>query len=279
MKRFGWWLVAGTAALAAGCGGRPGVLEIHLPAEAAKSLAAVHVERPDGTARMTVASNGAAAAVVSLPAGARRIVLGFANSNYQPPTEVVVDETAIPAGGRAIVRLGALAFEVPADRPDLNLSGILVRRTGGGAPFELELKDNGNTYYFFKAKPLPQGVYEVAIRYSRSTAPSTVATGVVVTAAETSTVTLDSGFVLTKPGGPRVEGWKVTRPGDAAPWLEVSRRSDNDEPLWRRVIAPPGDYALVLRRAAPAGDSAPESMVVAPGALRTHTPAAGSDPP
>ena len=36
-------------------------------------------------------------------------------------------------------------------------------------------------------------------------------------------------------------------------WLEVSRRSDNDEPLWRRVIAPPGAYTLVLRRAAPAG--------------------------
>jgi hypothetical protein len=279
MKRLGWMVAAGATALASGCGVRQGILEVHMPPGAAKSLAAVHVERPDGTARVTVASNGAAIAISSLPAGARRIVLGFANSNYQPPTEVAIDEVAIQAGAHKIVRLGALAFEVPESLPDLNLSGILVRRTGGGPPFELELKDNGNTHYFFKPKPLPEGVYEVAIRFSRSTAPSAVAAGVVVTAAETSTVTLDSGFVVTKPGGPRVEGWKVFRQGDTVPWLEVSRRSDNDEPLWRRVIAPPGAYTLVLRRAAPAGESPPEALVVAPGGLLAHTPAVAPGPP
>ena len=272
MKRFRWMAAAG-AVMLAGCGQRQGILEIHMPAEAAASLAAVHVERPDGSARMTVASNGTAVAIASMAPGARRIVLGFANSNHRPPTEVVVEEVALAAEAHRIVRLGALAFAVAEDLPDLNLAGILVRRTGGGAPLELELKDTGNTYYFFKPKPLPEGVYEVAIRYSRSTAPSVVATGVVVRAADTTTVRLDSGFVVKKPAGPRVEGWKVTRQGEAAPWLEVSRRSDNDEPLWRRVIAPPGTYDLVLRRAAPAAESAPEPLVVAPGGLATHTPA------
>lgn len=272
MRRLGWMAAAGAAVLAAGCG-RQGILEIHMPAEAAASLAGVHVERPDGSARMTVASNGTAVAIAAMAPGTRRIVLGFANSNYQPPTEVVLDEVAIAAEAHRIVRLGALAFEVPESLPDLNLAGIVVRRTGGGRPFELELKDAGNTYYFFKPKPLPEGVYEVAIRYSRSTVPSVVATGVVVGAADTTTVRLDSGFVVRKPDGPRVEGWAVSRQGEAAPWLEVSRRSDNDEPLWRRVIAPPGAYTLVLRRAAPAGESAPEPLVVAPGGLATHTPA------
>jgi len=255
------------------------MLEVHAPADAAASLAAVHVERPDGTARMTVASNGAAVAIAAMAPGARRIVLGFANSNHQPPTEVAVDEVAIAAEAHKIVRLGALAFEVAEGLPDLNLAGILVRRTGGGWPFELELKDTGNTYYFFKPKPLPEGVYEVAIRYARSTAPSVVATGVRVSAADTTTVRLDSGFVVRKPAGPRVEGWKVTRQGETAPWLEVARRSDNDEPLWRRVIAPPGTYDLVLRRTAPAGESAPESLVVAPGGLATHAPAAPAPSP
>ena len=279
MNRFVAVLAAGTAALASGCGRPQGILEIHMPREAAASLAAVHVDRSDGGARRLSSSNTMEIAILAVPVGACRVVLGFANSNYQPPTEVAVAEVGVEAGAHKIVRLGALAFDVDEKLPDLNLAGILVRRTGGGPPLEIELKDFGNTYYFFKPKPLPQGVYEVAIRYSRSAAPSTVATGVVVTAADTATVKLDSGLVLGKPAGARVEGWRLTRAGESSPWLQVSRRADNDEPLWRRVVAPPGTYSLVLVRSGAAGESAPETLVVAPGGLLTHTPADSPGPP
>ncbi len=265
---------AALSAFASGCGRSQGLVEVRMPAGCAPSLAAVCVDRADGRGRAETASNVAATVCLAAPAGTCRVVFAFANSNFQPPTEVEAARFDIAPGSTNVLVCGAIALDVDEKLPDLNLAGLLVQRTAGGAPLSLELKDYGNTYYFFKPKPLPAGVYEVAIRYSRSEAPSTVATGVVVTAGATTMVKLDSGFELKRPAGPRVEGWSLTREGEAAPWLEVTRRTDNDEPLWRRVLAPPGTYTLVVRRAAPAGPSKPETLIVAPGQFLTHEPAA-----
>lgn len=270
------FVLAGIAlsALASGCGRPQGFVEIRMPDGCAPSLAAVRVGPADGRGRMATESNVSAVVSLAVRPGASRVVFAFANSNYQPPAEVEAARLDVSPGSTNVLACGALQFEVDEKLPDLNLAGLLVQRTAGGAPFSLELKDYGNTYYFFKPKPLPAGIYEVAIRYSRSEAPSTVATGVVVAAGATAVVKLDSGFALKPPAGPRVEGWRLTREGESAPWLEVTRRTDNDEPLWRRVLAPPGTYTLVVRRAAPAGASKPETLVVASGQFLTHEPAA-----
>jgi len=262
------------AALVSGCGRSRGLVEVRMPAECAPSLAAVRAGPADGRGRTATESNVSAVVSLAVRPGASRVVFAFANSNFQPPAEVEAARLDIAPGSTNVLACGAIAFDVDEKLPDLNLAGLLVQRTAGGAPLSLELKDYGNTYYFFKPKPLPAGVYEVAIRYSRSEAPSAIATGVVVAAGATTVVKLDSGFELKRPAGPRVEGWSLTREGEAAPWLEVTRRTDNDEPLWRRVLAPPGTYTLVVRRAAPAGPSKPETLIVAPGQFLTHEPAA-----
>ena len=73
-----------------------------------------------------------------------------------------------------------------------------------------------------------------------------IATNITVQAGKQSTVTLDSGFVLKKPGSTDVTGWDLTRSGSSGAFLQVRRGSDNQEPLWRRFIVPPGVYDLKI---------------------------------
>ncbi len=276
-RRSGWALIPLIAA-ACGCGRPQGAVEIRMPEEGTPSLAAVQFVRADGGGLVSIASNVTASFGATTPSGAYRVILAFANSNHQPPSEVEAARIEVTPGATNALEFGAIGFVVDEKLPDLNLAGILVHRTSEGPPFSLELKDFGNTYYFFKTKPLPPGTYGVALRYARSVEPSTIATGVVVGAGATAVVRLDSGLAIKKPAGPRVEGWRLTREGDSVPWLDVSRKPENDEPLWRRVIAPPGVYSLVLRRAAPAGDTPPERIVVAPGGVLVHEPVASTAP-
>lgn len=151
MNRLNSALASGVvAALVSGCGRPQGLVEIRMPAGCGPSLAGVRVDRAGGRGQAGTASNVSTVVSLAAPAGACRVVFAFANSNYQPPTEVEAGRLDVAPGSTNVLACGAIAFDVDGQLPDLNLAGLLVQRTAGGAPLSLELKDFGNTYYFFK---------------------------------------------------------------------------------------------------------------------------------
>jgi hypothetical protein len=277
MNRMRLAVMVALVALGSGCGTRQeGALEVRIPKEGLRSLAWVRLTQEGGKSPAWSASNLASVVSTRVPAGPYRLQLGFANSNYQPPTEVDAGPVAIAAGATNRLGLGIVAFSVQPDLPDLNLSGVIVRGQNGGPT--VELKDTGNTYYFFLPKPLPPGVYDAAIRYARSAGPSWVATGIVVRAGEPSVVTLDSGLALRPPKEGRVTGWSLAREGSAEPWVAVTRRSDNDEPLWRRFMLPPGTYRLSIVHDSASPAWPPETVTVEAGRTLIHTPGPAQSP-
>ena len=254
---LGVWVLA---VAVAGCGRPPpGVVEIRIPEPGVASLACIRLDRDRA---VWVTSNATPVIRATVPAGSYRLTLGFANSNYQPPSEFDASRLDVAGGSTQVFACGLLAFDVRDGLPDLNLAAVRVRGADGRS---LEQRDAGNTYYFFRPKPLPPGVYDVAIRYSRSADPSVMATGLVIRAGETTTVALDAGLVLRPPAdGGKVVGWRLTREGVSAPWLSVRRGWDNDEPLWRRFMVPPGVYTLSVERD-PGAASAAATVTVTPG--------------
>lgn len=255
--------------LACGCGRKPeGVAEIRIPEQGLHSLARVSLKEMGAHSATWSVSNLTEVVSARLPVGEYRVLLGFANSNYQPPTEVEAGHMAVTAAMTNVFSLGLLAFNVREDIPDLNLSAVMVRGSAGGP--EVALRNTGNTYYFFLPKPLPPGLYDAAILYNRSTGPSMMTTGIVVRAGETTVVEWDSGLVLRPPTTGTVTGWSLTPEGRQESWLAVRRGLDNDEPLWRRFMVPPGRYRLDLVRDPASPPATPEIVTVEAGRTRVH---------
>ncbi len=254
--------------LCAGCGRSPtGTASVRIPDKGLRSVTWVRFAGEASLPSCTV-SNPAPVASAILPAGRYRVILGFANSNYKPPTEVDVGRVQVAAGTTNALACGILSFDVRRDLPDLDLSEVIVRGRDG-AP-AVRLQDTGNTYYFFEPKPLSPGIYDIAIVYYRSAGPSVMATGLVVRAGAETVAAFDTGFALRRPERGSVQGWSLTREGESLPWLAVRRGLDNDEPLWRRFMVPPGRYLLSVEWAQAPTDAAPETVTVEPGVTMMH---------
>jgi len=252
----------------AGCGKSPtGTALVSVPEKGLRSLTWVRFAGEKPLPTCTV-SNLAPVVSATLPAGRYRVIIGFANSNNRPPTEVDVGVQQVAAGGTNVLACGILSFDVRSDLPDLDLSEAIVRGRNG-AP-TVRLPNTGNTYYFFEPKPLPPGTYDVAIAYYRSSGPSVMATGLVVRAGAETVVAFDTGFALRRPELGSVQGWSLTREGESPPWLTVRRGSDNDEPLWRRFMVPPGRYLLSVEWDQTPAPAVPETVIIAPGLTMTH---------
>jgi len=222
-----------------------GKLRLSMPADALKSLAGIQIRRKSDAKIIKKAEISGADTTHPLLAGEYELLLDFANPNYRPPTSVPLQLFDINGGVTTKLALGALAFNVAEGLADNNISSLqIIDHRTGDTFVETEVK--GNSYYLFKTKPLPAGEYDLAIRYYRSPEMTVIATNITVQAGKQGMLTLDSGFVLKKPGSTAVTGWDLTRSGSAAAILQVRRGSDNQEPLWRRFIIPPGVYDLKI---------------------------------
>jgi hypothetical protein len=250
----------------AGCGKSPtGTAVVNVPDKGLRSVAWVRFAGGEALPACTV-SNLESEVSANLPVGRYRVILGFANSNNKPPTEVEAGVLQVAAGRTNVLACGILSFDVRPDLPDLDLNEIIVLGRNG-AP-TVRLQNVGNTHFFFEPKPLPPGTYDVAIAYYRSSGPSVMATGLVVRAGAETSVVFDAGFEIQRPQQDRVQGWSLTREGASPPWLSVRRGGDNDEPLWRRFMVPPGRYRLSVE-----WDQAPaasEIVIIEPGQTLTH---------
>ena len=222
-----------------------GKVRITLPESALKGLSGIRITRKSDGKQVKEGELSGADSTHPLMSGDYRLTLLFANPNYKPPTEVELTEFTVNKGEVAEVVLGSLVFNKADELNDLSVSAVIVSESGTGREV-LKAEPHGNDYYLFKPKAMSAGKYDVAIHYYRSPAPTTVAEGVDVTAGRDAYVTLDSGIQLVKPEGTNVKGWDFLRAGELAPVLSVRRGWDNQEPMWRQFIVPPGIYDLHL---------------------------------
>ncbi len=224
-----------------------GKFEIIMPPNSAtKSLNALKfIKKADGSA-VKNQEKPADSSIHPLMSGEYEIVLGFANPNYKPDTEVSIGIFTLNGGETKTIKLGSMAFNIAPSLEKNPVASIIIVDEETNKPF-VKLDHNDNGYYIFKTKPLPEGVYKVQLHYSQSPEPTTVAKNVKIEPGKEAIVTLDSGFQLKQPKSLNVIGWDlVPVEGNPDYSLKAKRRSDNDYPLWHTFPVMSGAYNLFL---------------------------------
>jgi hypothetical protein len=222
-----------------------GKFRLVVPESAMRALAGLKIVRIKDQKVIKEGGIKSADSTHPLMSGDYQLILQFANPNYKPPTEVLITEFAINKGETTEVVLGSLVFNIAEELNDLSVSAVLVRDKASGETY-LKAEPLGNDYYLFKPKAIPAGTYDIVLAYYRSPLETTVASDISVEAGKESYVTLDSGIVLKEPEMGGIQGWDLVPVGTDTPILSVRRGWDNDEPLWRQFIVPPGEYDLYI---------------------------------
>ena len=222
-----------------------GKFRLQLPESSLISLKGIKITRKRDGKIIKEAEIGKKDTVHPLLSDDYTLTLSFANANYKPPTDVEISSFKVVGGETTSLSLGAIVFNIAEKLVDLHLDAVSIIKKGASSPM-LTIQSFGNGYYLFKPKPLPDGEYDVAVHYSRSPKPVVIATDITVKAGKETVVTADSGITLKKPQAAGVTGWDLMPSGTDKPMLATSRRSDNDEPLWRCFIVPPGTYDLYI---------------------------------
>jgi len=218
-----------------------GKLRITMPQSAVISLAEIWIIRSKDD-KLLKKAKPAASADHTLPAGEYKVVLAFANTNYQPPTEAPLGQVEVKGGETVELSLGAVVINL-AKGLNEGLVAVGLTEQTAGQDF-VTIKAGSNDYYLYKPKPVPAGTYTLVFTLGRSDFPAPVARDIKVSAGQETVVTIDSGIALKK--APEVTGWDLHPAGSTELLLKVRRRWDNDWPLWKNFPAPPGSYDLYI---------------------------------
>jgi len=219
-----------------------GKLVIEIPESGLKSLAGIQILK--GESPMKTIESLSPRSEHPLPPGSYTLVLGYANPNYKDPSPVTVASFVVEKGSETVITFGVLVYNL-AEGLDEAVDSVIIRDQAREADLVVN-EYHGNGYYFFTPKPLPGGTYSVLLTHSRNPGRATVATDLVIVPGKETVLTLDSGFAVKKPGSSDTIGWDLLPAGGSRPFLSIRRKSDNDEPLWRRFMVPPGNYDLNL---------------------------------
>lgn len=226
---------------------RLGKLNIKIPESSKISIAAFKVVRKkDGKVVKTI-ENPAADSTHTLLSDEYVLVAAFANPNYKPPTEVPFGEWQVAGGETATVNFGAVVFNIADSLSKIPADSVTLTNAETSDP-SITLLYHGNGYYLFKPKPVPAGIYNFAIKYSRSPQSTVIARNIQVKESTETVVTIDSGITIKKPTEQSgdVKGWDLIPADGKEPILKVRRRWDNQYPLWRNFAVPPGTYDLYI---------------------------------
>ncbi len=220
---------------------RLGKLKITMPNEAVISLAGINIIRSKDD-KLLKKAKAAASGVHPLLAGKYKLVLAFANTNYRKPTDAPIGEVEIIGGETTEVKLGAVAINIPKELTQgLIAAGLKDQATGKEF---VNIQAGNNDYYMLKPKPCPAGAYTLILTIGRSKFPAPVVGGIKVRAGKPTVVTVDSGLALKPAKG--IKSWQVTKNGGDKVLLKVSRRWDNDWPLWKAFPLMPGSYDIYV---------------------------------
>lgn len=220
---------------------RLGKLKITMPKEAVISLANISIIRVKDN-KLLKEAKPAASGVHPLLAGKYKLILAFANTNYQKPTNAPLGEVEIKGGETTEVTLGAVVINIPKEL----IHGLVAAGlTDEGSEKDfVTIQAGNNDYYMLKPKPCPAGTYTLVFTIGRSKFASPVVSGIKVEEGKATTVTIDSGIALKPAKG--VTSWQVTKNGSETVVLKVSRRWDNDWPLWKAFPLMPGSYDVYV---------------------------------
>lgn len=222
-----------------------GKLRIIMPQESQKSVAtAVIFAAQSDTPKKTV-EQPANDTLHPLPAGAYRIALGYANPNYRPATDVNLTTLEVLGGAETTLALGALSFNRAPTLQKLPVAAVEIRSQNSDV--SLRLQEHDNDYYLYLPKPLPEGVYDVALRYKQSEEATLIASGISVLASRTTPIEIDTSFTMKKPEDAKEwVGWELIDTQSNRSILKLTRRWDNDYPLWSTFALGAGTYKVMV---------------------------------
>ncbi len=224
-----------------------GKLRLSFPFGSDISINEIKVIRTSDNKTVKTVEDPGAESLHPLLSGEYELLVGFANPNYKPPTEVSFGTFEINGGETTDVENGVVSFNVAESLNEMSIAAVTVASDmPDGVSVTLEY--HGNDYYLFKPKPVPAGTYHFSILYNRSPEETIIADNIQVKAGEQNVITLDSGIILVQPSDAlgSVSGWNLIPAGNEKPILQVRRRWDNQEPLWRPFAVPEGTYDLLL---------------------------------
>ena len=218
-----------------------GKLKVTYPTGGEKGLAHIRIVRKKDNKTIKTAAKPKTESIHPLLSGEYEVVLGYANSNYQKPSEITPIAVTINGGETTELALGTLIFNVADSLKKLPAGLVTLRRDDGRVVLETPAK--GNNYYFFTSKPLPPGTYSFEYSNRTMTSSAIAATDIKISANAESVLTLDSGIKINK-HEQKMTGFDLINNATGKPALQIKRRWDNDYPIWYAFAVQPGNYSL-----------------------------------
>ena len=226
-----------------------GKLQITMPAGSSRCLAEIKIIRQkDGKVIKTINSPPDNSSHPLL-AGEYKIIGGYANSNYRAPSEAPLGTLEIKGGETTKLVLGALAINVADPLKKMFLKAILIQ-SEDNPDFHFETINTGNTFYFFKTKPLPPGKYNIALHYGAyimgdiCKKPIVYQKGIKIEAGKQTAINFDTGIQIKKTSG-GLRAWELIPEKEENAFLHIEGWWNNNSPLWRPYAVLPGKYDLI----------------------------------
>ncbi|HHD63838.1 MAG TPA: VWA domain-containing protein [Desulfobulbaceae bacterium] len=224
-----------------------GKLHITMPPESTKCLATIKIIRAADDKVVQSIKHPPADSVHPLLKGKYKIVAGYANSNFQPDSEALLDELEIKGGETTELSFGALAISIADELKKIPADSIYITNEKNPA-FHFRNRANGNNFYFFKTKPVPPGLYSLALTYGTFTwhmdkEPIVLAKDIKVTAGKVSAIAINTGIRIKKPSQAKIKAWELIPVKGKQPLLKIEGWS-NDYPVYVPYAVFPGIYDI-----------------------------------
>jgi len=228
-----------------------GKLQIQMPQSGTVSLNVIKIIRKKDGKLIKSIKNPGSDSTHPLLAGEYELIAGFANSNYKPDSEVSFGIWQVTGGETATVALGTMAINIADSLKDMPAGAAIITKTDDN-DFSLALPFTGNSYYFYKTKPLPAGNYNFAVHYKHtylyktSERPVVLAKNIQIREGKENIVTIDSGIVVKEPKDTSIASWEITAAGGKTSTLKIEGATNGTYPLWGNYAVPPGTYDLYV---------------------------------
>lgn len=228
-----------------------GKLQISMPESAKICLNTIKIARVSDGKLLKKVKDPKADSTHPLLTGKYEIIAGYANSNYKPDSEVSCGIFEIKGGETTAIKMGAIAVNIADSLKDIPAGAVIITKEGN-QKFELTTPYTGNSYYFYKTKPLPAGLYSFAVhykkvyRYKTSNTPVVLAKNIRVEEQKESVVTIDSGIQLKKVKSTPISAWELIPVNQEKSLIKIERATNGDYSLWQPYAVPPGTYDLAV---------------------------------
>lgn len=153
--------------------------------------------------------------------------------------------------GKTPIKMRAIAVNIADSLKDIPAGAVIITKEGN-EKFKLTTSYTGNSYYFYKTKPLPAGLYRFAVhykkiyRYKTSNTPVVLAKNIRGEEQKESVVTIDSGIQLKKVKSTPISAWELIPINQEKFLIKIERATNGDYSLWQPYALPPGTYDLAV---------------------------------